>query len=176
MIEVRAFTDRFARRSLTDIERVLPVDGQLSSFAESLTGRYSHSPNRPARVIRVAFYGVGEQPKWLVPTIQRIADIADLPANWDSYGAPQIDLESVVGAFEVLILAMNSAAMPPTIVPGKRGGIQLEWHQASHSLEIGADRIGGQAYYSNDETGQEWEVPWRQNQDQIMAALRDFRP
>ncbi len=174
MIEVRAFTDRFARRSLTDIERVLPADGQLASLGDSLTGRYSQSPTRPARVLRVTFYGVGEPPKWLESAIQRIDELAHLPANWDSYGAPAIDMESVMSAFDVVELAMNADAMQPSIVPAKHGGIQFEWDKGDSTLEITVDRAGGQAYYSEDGAGQGWDLPWRQNLDQVMTALRRF--
>lgn len=174
MIEIRAFTDRFARRSLTDIERVLPTDGQLASLGDSLTGRYSQSPTRPARVLRVTFYGVGEPPKWLESAIQRIAELAHLRANWDSYGAPAIDMQSVMSAFDVVELAMNADAMQPSIVPAKRGGIQFEWDKGDSTLEITVDRSGGQAYYSEAGSGQGWELPWRQNLDQVMTALRRF--
>lgn len=173
MIEVRAFTDRFSRRSLSDIERVLPADGQLASLGESLTGRFSQSPSRPARVLRVTFYGFGEPPKWLESAIQRIAVLAHLPANWDSYGAATIEMESVVAAFDVVELAMNADATAPTIVAAKHGGIQFEWDKGDSSLEITVDRTGGDAYYS-DGVGHDWEVAWRENLDQVMTALRRF--
>lgn len=174
MIETRAFTDRFARRSLTDIERVLPADGQLASLGESLTGRYSQSPTKPARLLRVTFYGVGEPPNWLDRAVQQIARLAHLPPNWDSYGAPAIDTESVIAAFDVLELAINADASQPTIVPAKRGGIQLEWSRGAANLEITVMGLEGRAYYSNDDAGQDWELPWRQNLDQVMSALREF--
>lgn len=176
MIEVRTFADRFTRRSLTDIERVLPVDGQLSALRESLTGMTFDTPAQPTQILRVSFYGIGDPPAWLESTVGAIAALGNLDTNWDSYGARPVEVESMINALEALSWALTANSREPAVVPGKRGNVQLEWRDGGSTLDIAASKDGSRAYYNNDDTGEEWETYLAQDPDKVMAALRTFRP
>ncbi len=174
MSEVRTFTDRFARLSLTDVERVLPLDGQLVSVDDSLTGRSFVSPARPVSLIRVTFYGIGEPPRWLESTVSEIARLADLRPDWDSYAARATEVGSVMAAFEALSLALAANADAPLVLPAKDGGIRLEWHRDGRSLEITAAPRRREAFFANDATNDEWEVDYNSFSERVVAALRMF--
>lgn len=54
--------------------------------------------------------------------------LADLKANWDSYGAPALSS----AALKVARTMLDA----PQVVPTPGGGIQLEWHQDGLDIEI----------------------------------------
>jgi hypothetical protein len=174
MTEVRTFADRFERQTLTDVERVLPVDGQLSALRESLTGRSFDSPAQPAQVLRVSFYGVGEPPNWLQAAVREIGALRELNPDWDSYGARPADVKSMVKALEVLSWALNANSSRPAIAPAKRSGVQLSWRTGRRTLEIVATASGTQAYFFDEDLGEEWETDLAQGADRVMGALRSF--
>jgi hypothetical protein len=66
-------------------------------------------------------------------TTTRLAELAALPDNWDSYGAPRITPEALAGARE-LITSLH-------VVPCSSGGVQVEYHNHGHDvvIEIGPD-------------------------------------
>jgi hypothetical protein len=54
--------------------------------------------------------------------------LAELPANWDSYGAPPISADAMLRATVWLRNAQ--------VVPCSDGGVQLEWHSEGCDVEI----------------------------------------
>ena len=79
---------------------------------------------------------VEEPPGWLQPTIRQIANLCNLPPNWDSYGARPVDPSCVVAAINLLLRSMNAHTPLPTVVPLNRGGVQFEWHCNDVDLEF----------------------------------------
>ena len=73
-------------------------------------------------------------PDWWEPLGQRLEELLDLDANWNSYGAPPIDPEAILFAVDLLLDTMPGNVPTPATVPTSRGGVQLEWH--SHGLEL----------------------------------------
>lgn len=99
---------------------------------------------------------------------KRITELLTLSANWDSYGAKQINLRCApLARFLVnLVTEVNkkqpdgSPGMPlPAILPTPVGGLQLEWH-LEHDVEMVIELFpdGGVAMWINDVDGEEWEV------------------
>jgi hypothetical protein len=69
--------------------------------------------------------------------ISRVNDLLRLPRNWNSYGAPALDIESAKAALELLVRAgIEQTDLPVQIVPTTHGGVQLEWLGHSGELEV----------------------------------------
>ena len=68
--------------------------------------------------------------------ISIVEDFKDLPNNWNSYGAPQIEKIAIDKAIELLLRMEGDL---PTVVPTTKGGVQLEW--TSTEVEIDKDGI-----------------------------------
>lgn len=60
------------------------------------------------------------------PLEARLAEIAALPADWDSYGARPISPVAIAETRR-LLAAMCGDGLPTAIVPLCKGGVQLEW-------------------------------------------------
>lgn len=89
----------------------------------------------------------------LQPTLQRIAQFAELDSNWDSYGAAPPTAKALLGAArlatrmaEVYASVAGERALPWAVAPLANGGMQLEWRGANGALEIEIDADGGQGY------------------------------
>ena len=67
---------------------------------------------------------------------QRIDELRELPADWDSYGAEPVADKAAETAMDVLTGFCLDGVMMPTIVPTSSGGLQAEWHIADADLEI----------------------------------------
>ncbi len=65
-----------------------------------------------------------------------LLELARLPSNWDSYGAPRISVDAIDAALNTLTDLLAAGAPSPYIVPTPNGGIQAEWHSGSKSLEL----------------------------------------
>jgi hypothetical protein len=74
--------------------------------------------------------------KWEVAAVRTLVRLAQLPAGWDSYGAPMVRRDAGHFALEILDGVMRSMTPPPQIVPSATGGVQLEWHEKGIDLEI----------------------------------------
>lgn len=72
--------------------------------------------------------------EWITPIFEGLCKLLELPPNWDSYGAPQIEKQSIVTALE--IIATSPDTPKPSIVPTVYGGVQFEWHRGGMDLEI----------------------------------------
>lgn len=77
-----------------------------------------------------------DTPGWLPPTVERLAQLLSLGANWDSYGARPIDPLLPLAALRLLASVMRNSSPPPDVVPTSRGTIQLEWHCGGVDFEI----------------------------------------
>jgi len=77
-----------------------------------------------------------ERAPWLQVAADRVAELLNLPENWDSYGAKQVNVELAVSSLNLLSQIMRNGTPVPSIVPTNSGGIQLEWHRNGVDLEI----------------------------------------
>ena len=86
-----------------------------------------------------------EIPPWLMDVLPRLAELAALEENWDSYGSPPPSTELIGHALAMVqraerLLGYSHAEqqlMPtPSIVPLSGGGIQIEWQTPVQELEL----------------------------------------
>jgi hypothetical protein len=74
--------------------------------------------------------------KWLRAVQEQISDLAQLPADWDSYSSRPIQQPAINRAFEVAF-CLSSVVLPrPLIVPVPGGGIQFEFDENGRQIEI----------------------------------------
>ena len=99
-------------------------------------------------------------PSWLGRVKQRVKELSQLPANWDSYNAlaldPRIPLlaESLIEWFAVFRMP------PPDVFATNDGGIQVEWHIRRVDLEIVISPTDGTMIHFHDlNVGEQWEEP-----------------
>jgi hypothetical protein len=67
----------------------------------------------------------------------KLTNLRALEPNWDSYGAPAPDLRAI----EVAEMILNT---PAEVVPTHEGGLQIEWHLGTHTVELEIRADGSQ--------------------------------
>ena len=73
---------------------------------------------------------------WLPQALNRIAELAQLCANWDGYGSPPLQPAAVQGASELLRSLERFDLPVPQIAPVTGGGIGICWHVPPRRLEV----------------------------------------
>src|SRR6266581_4828084 len=81
-------------------------------------------------------YPVFGMNEWQVAALRRIAQLSNLPMNWDTYGSVPISETVLDVASELVRGASFDAAPAPRVVPVSGGGIQLEWQSGDRELDI----------------------------------------
>lgn len=89
---------------------------------------------RPPPVTQTSL--VSPPARWVKPTIERMVELLNLPANWDSYGAARIRPDAAKAMFDVLQDLLTANSLAPTIVPSPHGHLQAEWHVNGVDLEL----------------------------------------
>jgi hypothetical protein len=86
----------------------------------------------------------GPLPAWLPAVVAKLDELANLPSNWNSYGATKMKRPCVLASLQLLVAVMCDGTPSPSVVPTTRGTILLEWHKRGIDLEIdvlGPDRF-----------------------------------
>ena len=65
-----------------------------------------------------------------------IASLRDLQEDWDGHGAPRIDLATIDYAIELFARLAEPTMPKPSAIPTVGGGVQFEWHTATHHIEL----------------------------------------
>ncbi len=107
------------------------------------------------------------------PALQRLARLAELPADWDSYGAAPPSPRAVSMAREILSAVdeqfghiVGEHVQPYAIAPIADGGVQIEWRGPRAEIEVEIDSMGQPGYLlidkgAADRTFQERDTPTR---------------
>lgn len=66
---------------------------------------------------------------------ERVQELAELPKDWDSYGARTVDEEAIKLGAEIA-LALSPRFGSPWLVPTADGGVQVEWHERGWDIEV----------------------------------------
>lgn len=133
------------------------IAGELEYFDEFLRlsareqfGRRAVGASPPIRVM-------GAGPRWVTPTIDALTELVLLRDDWDGYGAPPIDHESVNAALRFLSLAANHVTPPPAVIATGMGTVQLEWRDGDVEIDVEISPDGTyDAVYEGPEGEQEW--------------------
>ena len=105
----------------------------------------------------------------LARELAKLARFAELPPDWDSYGADPVSPAAIAATRETLTAVTSllvhqtpSSARPSALAPLANGGIQIEWDGPSGELtievgpegEIGflaVERVGDQEFYHDED-------------------------
>jgi len=111
-------------------------------------------------------------PPWCRDLLVRISDLGSLEEGWDSYGARPVDPQCAVAAVDFLLTMLDATTPTPSIVPTKRGGIQLEWHRAGADLEIEIESPARlHVFFEDQQTGEESEATLAGNLGPLVPLL-----
>jgi len=93
---------------------------------------------------------------------QRLDELAALPDDWDSYGAPPLSAAAIQHARSLLITLTRQPGPldgievnPAHIAPLPSGGVQFEWAGSQADIEVEIDPDGKLAYLLIDRTGEQ---------------------
>ena len=97
---------------------------------------------------------------WAIPTIQAIANLPWKTDTWTS-GGSRTQRAAVINMLGVLVEVLDDSTPPPSVVPTRSGGVQVEWHQNGVDFEIEANPRRGVEYYfrspAEEHEGRAWE-------------------
>jgi len=115
----------------------------------------------------------GQEPGWLYAILESIQRLSSLPEDWDSYGGRPLTFEAAFRALEFLAGYLPSNSVPPSVVPGSDGGVQMEWHRCAGDLEIAFDHEGEiSASFASGAGDTEWEMSSQAiNADALRGAI-----
>lgn len=93
---------------------------------------------------------------------RRLDELAALPDDWDSYGAPALSAVAIQAARHLLMRLEESvgwpraaATTPSHIAPLPSGGVQLEWTGPTKDIEVEISPDGKLAYLLIDRSREE---------------------
>jgi len=95
---------------------------------------------------------------WLPEAMQRLRQVAEMPANWDDEGAIPPQPDAATEAAQILVATAFTSAPAPFIFATTEGGIALEWHRDTLDLRVDIEPNDTQLiYYSDRLINMEWE-------------------
>jgi len=97
----------------------------------------------PSATTLVPASSLGVESSWFKQLTQRARRLIRLEPNWDSYGAPAIQPQSVMAALELTKYLLSTGHGPaesriPDLIPTPDGTVQVEWHAGEFFLEVEA--------------------------------------
>lgn len=66
----------------------------------------------------------------------KLAELRRLPYGWDGYRGVAVSHENAYFAAQLLSQICGTGTPAPSIVPGSRGDLQIEWHTPHGDLEL----------------------------------------
>jgi hypothetical protein len=113
---------------------------------------------------------------------ERLKELAQLEADWDSYGAKAISSVALVTAFEVLegvkerLSTKVKEPLPQFIAPLADGGLQLEWSrkQGDIEVEIYPDGDLGYVLIEGQGTTRKFQEKHQVSLDEVLNLLSQF--
>jgi hypothetical protein len=121
---------------------------------------------------RLTVESEGPLPVWFRRAVAALDELAQLPTDWDSYGAGAIGHQSILATAELLLGIMRDDTPFPSVVPTNRGTVLLEWHTRGVDLEVevrGRDRI--HASFEDSRDGTQWEAEIGPDLTQLVQSI-----
>lgn len=156
---------------LSDADSLPVADRRADRDADWLAeeGKQSFQVKLGRSTVRIGITHL-QVPGWLMGVVADLNRVAELPANWDSYGALPIDQRTLEHALYVIVSLMDADSPRPQIGATVRGGVEFEWHSDDKDLEIQVERpFQVHGYFCHDLADEEWE-------DNIGIDLDRLRP
>ncbi len=97
---------------------------------------------------------VEPDPLVLSRMLDKLAELSELPENWDGYGSPGIQPVVKETASDLIETLHKAGAPMPHFAPVSGGGIQLEWRKKNRELELEILPNGEIAFLKAPEPGE----------------------
>ena len=99
---------------------------------------------------------------WYGPVKEQLEELVHLPPGWDGYSAVPVSFVNANFALRMLEKTCGLESMPPQIVPGTAGDLQIEWHTMDGDIELHVrapnDVHAWRAMVGGDSQGEELEL------------------
>ncbi|HUY37003.1 MAG TPA: hypothetical protein VMV69_30070 [Pirellulales bacterium] len=155
--EVASLSESEQRKLREVLNQRLAVKASAEDVLQQTTmDNGGHKP--PPYKDPIALFIGGSDDPWVRPTVQGLARLVTLGPNWDSYGAPPIDVSRIQAAVDLLRAIMRPETPAPAVLATSSGGLQFEWHENGVDLEIeaGASR-DFHVSFEDHHRGEVWE-------------------
>lgn len=108
----------------------------------------------------------------LMPVIERVIELAELPGGWNSYDANPVSATALRRTLEFLLEHVTPGVDHPSVVPTVRGGLQLEWHNngLDVEVEIASDKLVS-FFVEDTTTGETGEMNLSGNEERMRQWL-----
>jgi hypothetical protein len=103
---------------------------------------------------------VVQEPRWLAVFTANVRRVAGLGPGWDGPASVAIARKALFEGAQIVRRALEGVdgAIPPYVVPGGDGSVQIEWHEKHGELELDIDKTGAFWIWGRDHrTGAEFE-------------------
>lgn len=112
------------------------------------------SPSRRAVTIRAVGPDGSLRSDWLASYMEsHINELLKLGPGWDGHRANPLTIEAVDTAVAVIARTSTDLTVPPFVFPLPDGGLQIEWHAGSESVEVEVDAEGDAHLLVTDAAG-----------------------
>lgn len=153
----------FGFRTPTATESAIAsILGSWSTGAAPRVIRRAVDPNANAMALR----------SWLSQALDALKVVSESEDNWDGYGAPRIEVATVMAAMRFLKDVQPFATTAPAVVPTGRGNIRFEWRVSHGALDVEIRPDGVyEASYEDSTSEIEWEGDTRDGVDPSLTDL-----
>lgn len=98
-------------------------------------------------------------PRWMAGVFRRVVALSKRIDDWDSYGAPPLQVEVLRAFVQVLDGCSYAIQSEPLVSLTGSGGLLCEWRGSQATVDLVFDPgTGVRVYYENVATGQEADV------------------
>jgi hypothetical protein len=150
---------------------------ELLSPKRSPASRYAPAENLPWRA--ATFSSADNEAKWddlLRDLRMSLNSLANLAEDWDSYGAPPINLDQLEQASDFLNRVMLPGTPAPSILPTPLGSVQIEWHTEGIDFEVQTTSDSTfELSYVDSVKEQEWDETLENDWSRITEVMRELR-
>lgn len=96
--------------------------------------------------------------QWATGLFERVAELAQLPDNWDSYGGSRMKQEPAQRLLDMLVKLGPYIQSEPSVSLTGAGGLNCEWRSQDAHLALQIDPASDpEIYFCNSSAGMEWE-------------------
>lgn len=99
--------------------------------------------------------------QWRATVKDRLEELIRLEEGWDGYSAFPVSFDNAMFAFRMLESICRPDTLPPQIVPGPSGDLQIEWHTHQGDIELwvrGPNNVHAWRALNNGQNGEEIEL------------------
>lgn len=136
---------------------------------------YSHVFASPPAVYSTLATPYFARDEWFTSVLRDIAEISNLPRDWNSYGSPPLTADAKRQAIDVALRFSTGVALPPPSVAAvSGGGVQFSWDVGAKALELEVMPDGGIDYLRiyDDDTMSEGRINPAMAADHLRQQVR----